>query len=182
MGIGGAYSGYPLASRLPISEVPAAIRKLILEPWQARLHRRSPCSGSKRRPSGWDDYEIVRRPTHTASSVWPCPCRFGHGHFLHQRQFLEDGHGSPRSYRRHCGHGNHHAVPLYRRVSRDTGGTAATSLALPVAVPHISSDSAATATLTLPHRQPNDRRFLAVAYGALLLTFPSPRPLVAGSM
>jgi len=37
---------------------------------------------------------------------------------------------------------------LYRRVSHDTGGTAATSLALPVAVPLYPSDPASTATLT----------------------------------
>jgi len=37
---------------------------------------------------------------------------------------------------------------LYRRVSLDTGGTAATSLALPVAVPLYPSDPASTATLT----------------------------------
>lgn len=36
---------------------------------------------------------------------------------------------------------------LYRRVSRDTGGTAATSLALPVAVPHSPNDSASNSTL-----------------------------------
>lgn len=36
---------------------------------------------------------------------------------------------------------------LYRRVSRDTGGTAATSLALPVAVPHSPTDSASNSTL-----------------------------------
>jgi len=39
-------------------------------------------------------------------------------------------------------------VLLYRRVSQDTGGTAATSLALPVAVPNNPTDSAATATVT----------------------------------
>ena len=37
---------------------------------------------------------------------------------------------------------------LYRRTSLDTGGTAATGLALPVAVPLFSTDSASTATLT----------------------------------
>ena len=37
---------------------------------------------------------------------------------------------------------------LYRRVSQDTGGTAATGLALPVAVPLNSTDPASTATLT----------------------------------
>lgn len=37
---------------------------------------------------------------------------------------------------------------VYRRVSLDTGGTAATGLALPVAVPNISTDSASTAVLT----------------------------------
>lgn len=39
-------------------------------------------------------------------------------------------------------------VLLYRRVSLDTGGTAATGLALPVGVANISTDSAPTATLT----------------------------------
>lgn len=37
---------------------------------------------------------------------------------------------------------------LVRRASLNTGGTAATGAALPVAAPHISTDSAATATLT----------------------------------
>lgn len=37
---------------------------------------------------------------------------------------------------------------LLRRASLDTGGTAATGAALPVATPHMSTDSAATATLT----------------------------------
>lgn len=39
-------------------------------------------------------------------------------------------------------------VLLYRRVSLDTGGTAATGIALPVGVPNISTDPAATAVLT----------------------------------
>lgn len=39
-------------------------------------------------------------------------------------------------------------VLLYRRASLDTGGTAATGLALPVGVPMISTDPASTATLT----------------------------------
>lgn len=39
-------------------------------------------------------------------------------------------------------------VLLYRRASQDTGGAPATSLALPVPVPMISSDPASTATLT----------------------------------
>lgn len=39
-------------------------------------------------------------------------------------------------------------ILIYRRASQDTGGTAATGLALPVAAPMVSSDPVATATLT----------------------------------
>lgn len=61
---------------------------------------------------------------------------------------------------------------LYRRVSQDTGGTAATSLALPVAVPHISSDSAATATLTAYTANPTVVDSSPSLMGALLVDLP----------
>ena len=114
------------------------IRKLILEPWQARLHRRSPAQAVKRRPSGWDDY-VPSSTTYGASSVgFAIPCCWPRSYFLHQRQFLEDGHGSPRSLSAAlAGTGcNHHAVPSYRRVSGHWWHSC-DEPALPVAVPHI---------------------------------------------
>ena len=141
---------------------------------RARLsHWRSPCSGSKRRPSGWDDFGNSP-PTHAlyGDVGWTCPAASATDIFcinasstktITVRRVVIGGTA-----------GTAITTPflLYRRVSQDTGGTAATSLALPVAVPHISSDSAATATLTAYTANPTVVDSSPSLMGALLVDLP----------
>lgn len=63
---------------------------------------------------------------------------------------------------------------LLRRASLDTGGTAATGAALPIATPHMSGDSAATATLTAYTANPtivdSSPLYLASSYATIPTT------------
>jgi len=61
---------------------------------------------------------------------------------------------------------------LYRRTSLDTGGTAATSLALPVAVPTFAGDSASTATLTSYTANPTIVDSSPSLMGAMIVDLP----------
>jgi len=116
--------------------------------------------------------EILRRPTYTATSVGLVPAASATDIFcinasstktITVRRVVIGGTA-----------GTAITTPflLYRRVSQDTGGTAATSLALPVAVPHSSSDSAATATLTAYTANPTVVDSSPSLMGALLVDLP----------
>jgi len=61
---------------------------------------------------------------------------------------------------------------LYRRASLDTGGTAATGLALPVAGVHSTNDPASGATLTAYTANPTIVDSSPTALGALLVDLP----------
>jgi phage tail protein X len=91
---------------------------------------------------------IYRNPTYTASSVALVPAASATDIFC-----ISPGTAKNISIRRIAiagTAGTAVATPflIYRRVSLDTGGTAATSLALPVAVPLSPADPASNATLT----------------------------------
>lgn len=116
--------------------------------------------------------EIVRRPTYTASSVGLVPAASATDIFC-----INASSSKTVTVRRvviggTAGTAITTPFLLYRRVSQDTGGTAATSLALPVAVPHISSDSAATATLTAYTANPTIVDSSPSLMGALLVDLP----------
>lgn len=116
--------------------------------------------------------EIVQRPTYTASSVGLVPAASATDIFC-----INASSSKTVTVRRvviggTAGTAITTPFLLYRRVSQDTGGTAATSLALPVAVPHISSDSAATATLTAYTANPTIVDSSPSLMGALLVDLP----------
>lgn len=116
--------------------------------------------------------EIVRRPTYTASSVGLVPAASATDIFC-----INASSSKTVTVRRvviggTAGTAITTPFLLYRRVSHDTGGTAATSHALPVAVPHISSDSAATATLTAYTANPTIVDSSPSLMGALLVDLP----------
>jgi len=66
---------------------------------------------------------------------------------------------------------------IYRRATADTGGTAATGLALPVAVPNYTTDPASTATLTAYTANPT----VTDSSPALLASFELPLPVSTGA-
>lgn len=116
--------------------------------------------------------EIYRRPTYTATSVGLVPAASATDIFC-----INASSAKTITVRRvviggTAGTAITTPFLLYRRVSQDTGGTAATSLALPVAVPHISSDAAATATLTAYTANPTVVDSSPSLMGALLVDLP----------
>lgn len=91
---------------------------------------------------------IIKNPTYTASSVALVPAASATDIFC-----ISPGTSKNIAIRRITVGGTAGTAIttpflIYRRASLNTGGTAATSLALPVAVPLSSSDPASTATLT----------------------------------
>ncbi len=92
--------------------------------------------------------DIARNPSYTASSVALVPAASATDIFC-----ISPGTSKDITVRRitiggTAGTAITTPMLVYRRVSLDTGGTAATGLALPVGVPNSPTDPASTATLT----------------------------------
>lgn len=116
--------------------------------------------------------EILRRPTYTATSVGLAPASSATDIFC-----ISPGTSKSIAVRRvviggTAGTAITTPFLLYRRTSLDTGGTAATSLALPVGVPHNSGDGASTATLTAYTANPTVVDSSPSLMGALLVDLP----------
>jgi len=115
---------------------------------------------------------IIRNPTYTASAVALVPAASATDIFC-----ISPGTSKNISIRRIVIGGTAGTAVttpflLYRRVSLDTGGTAATGLALPVGVPNNSSDGATTATLTAYTANPTVVDSSPSLMGALTVDLP----------
>lgn len=115
---------------------------------------------------------IIRNPTYTATAVGLAPAASATDIFC-----ISPGTTKNISVRRvviggTAGTAITTPFLLYRRVSLDTGGTAATGLALPVAVPHFAGDSASTATLTAYTANPTVVDSSPSLMGAMLVDLP----------
>ena len=130
---------------------------------------------------------IIKNPTYTASSVGLVPAASATDIFC-----ISPGATRNITIRRvilsgTAGTAITTPVLVYRRVSLDTGGTAATSLAAPVAVPLFPADQASTATLvaytanpTVVDSSPSLMKAPAVSFG-VTTTVGRPFELLFGS-
>ena len=116
--------------------------------------------------------EILRRPTYTATAVDLVPAASATDIFC-----ISAGASKNIAVRRvviggTAGTAITTPALLYRRAPLDTGGTPATSLALPVGVPHNSADGASTATLVSYTANPTVTDASPSLMGALLVDLP----------